>query len=97
MSSKNQKISSKERYRISKLHQIEKDLRIKGYNNIAGIDEVGRGPLAGPVVAAACILPEKFYIKGINDSKKITQQVRERIYNQERPTCERKMGCNDYC
>jgi ribonuclease HII len=74
-------ISSKERYRITKLHKIEADLRSQGYKNIAGIDEVGRGPLAGPVVAAACILPEKFFIKGINDSKKITEEVRKRIYD----------------
>ncbi len=81
MISKKQTITSKERYRITKLHRIENDLRSQGYKNIAGIDEVGRGPLAGPVVAAACILPEKFFIKGINDSKKITQEVRERIYD----------------
>jgi ribonuclease HII len=81
VSKRNLKINNKERYRIVKLHKIEKDLRDKGYKNIAGIDEVGRGPLAGPVVAAACILPEKLYIKGINDSKKISQEVRERIYD----------------
>lgn len=78
---KKHRITSKERYRITKLHKIESDLRSQGYKNIAGIDEVGRGPLAGPVVAAACILPEKFFIKGINDSKKISEQVRERIYD----------------
>lgn len=81
MSSKKLTISSKERYRISKLHKIESDLRTQGYKNIAGVDEVGRGPLAGPVVAAACILPDKFFIKGINDSKKIAEEVRERIYD----------------
>ncbi|MFA6119083.1 MAG: ribonuclease HII [Parachlamydiales bacterium] len=74
-------ITSKERYRISKLHECEKQLREKGYKIIAGVDEVGRGPLAGPVVAAACILPEKFYVKGINDSKKTTEETRIRIYN----------------
>lgn len=81
VAAKKQKINNKERYRITKLHKIEKDLRTQGYKHIAGIDEVGRGPLAGPVVAAACILPEKLFIKGINDSKKITQEVRERIYD----------------
>jgi len=79
--SKKAKLSNKERYRISKLHKLEKDLRAEGYQNIAGIDEVGRGPLAGPVVACACILPQRCIIKGINDSKKITEDVRIRIYN----------------
>jgi ribonuclease HII len=78
---KKKKITSKERYRISKLHEHEKILREKGYKNIAGIDEVGIGPLAGPVVACACILPEKLIVKGINDSKKITEEQRVRIYN----------------
>jgi len=78
---KKEKITSKERYRIIKLHKTEKDLRNQGYKNIAGIDEVGRGPLAGPVVAAACILPEKFFIEKINDSKKITHEVRQKIYD----------------
>lgn len=47
---------------------------------IAGIDEVGRGPLAGPVVAAAAILPERFRHKKLNDSKKLSAEVREKIY-----------------
>lgn len=81
MSERKQTINNKERYRISKLHKIENDLRSQGYKNIAGIDEVGRGPLAGPVVACACILPEKFYVKGINDSKKISEEVRVRVYD----------------
>lgn len=78
---KKQTISGKERYRIKKLHKIESDLRLQGYKHIAGVDEVGRGPLAGPVVAVACILPEKIYIKGINDSKKISEAARERIHD----------------
>lgn len=75
-------ITNKERYRIKKLHKIEKELRKKGYQKIAGVDEVGRGSLAGPVVAAACILPANFYIKGINDSKKLTEEQRTKIYDQ---------------
>ncbi|EKE20869.1 MAG: ribonuclease HII [uncultured bacterium] len=81
MSKKKRAITNKERYRIKKLHKIESELHLNGYKHIAGVDEAGRGPLAGPVVAAACILPEKFYVKGINDSKKISQEVRERIYD----------------
>ncbi len=50
-----------------------------GVNNLVGVDEVGRGPLAGPVVAAAVIFDEKIVIDGINDSKKITERKREQI------------------
>jgi ribonuclease HII len=46
---------------------------------IAGVDEVGRGPLAGPVVAAAVIFPKKIFIKGIRDSKMLTEEERERV------------------
>lgn len=52
-----------------------------GYNYIAGIDEVGRGPLAGPVCAAAVILPRGFAIDEINDSKKISEKKREKLYD----------------
>jgi ribonuclease HII len=78
---KDQKISSKERYRIQKLKKIEKELRNQGYEYIAGIDEVGIGPLAGPVVAAACILPQRFILKNINDSKKLTEDQRNVVYD----------------
>lgn len=53
----------------------------RGYQNIAGIDEVGRGPLAGPVCAAAVILPPGLVIDGINDSKKLTEKKREALYD----------------
>lgn len=82
MKNKKPKISNKERYRINKLRFYEKELKTKGYKNIAGIDEVGIGPLAGPVVAAACILPDRLIIKGVNDSKKVTEDERVRIYNE---------------
>ena len=59
------------------MSRFELDLRDKGYSLIAGIDEVGRGPLAGPVVASAVILPETFYLRGLNDSKKIPEVKRE--------------------
>lgn len=52
-----------------------------GKKRIAGIDEVGRGPLAGPVVAAAVILPEDFYLPGINDSKQMSKSMREMLYD----------------
>lgn len=54
--------------------------RRRGYHLIAGVDEAGRGPLAGPVVAAACILPEEVAISGINDSKKLTPLQRYQLY-----------------
>ena len=50
----------------------ERDLRSEGYQFIACVDEAGRGPLAGPVVAAAVILPEDFYLPGLNDSKQLS-------------------------
>lgn len=56
---------------------FEEDLRQQGFQFIAGIDEAGRGPLAGPVVAAAVVLPKDFYLLGIDDSKKLTEQKRE--------------------
>jgi ribonuclease HII len=58
----------------------ENALRKTGLRWIAGIDEAGRGPLAGPVVAAAVILPEGFRLAGIDDSKKLTAELREEIY-----------------
>jgi ribonuclease HIII len=57
----------------------EARLRARGLRFIVGIDEAGRGPLAGPVVAAAVILPEKIRIRGLNDSKQLTELQREAI------------------
>jgi ribonuclease HII len=59
----------------------EKELYAKGYQFVAGVDEVGRGPLAGPVVAASVILPVGCYIPKLNDSKKLSEKVREELYN----------------
>jgi len=56
--------------------------RLRGYLFVVGIDEAGRGPLAGPVVAACCYLPEGHSISGINDSKQLLQEVRGRIYQE---------------
>ena len=52
-----------------------------GYETVCGVDEAGRGPLAGPVVAAACILPVGCEIEGLNDSKKLTEKKREALYD----------------
>ncbi len=53
----------------------------KGYKFVCGVDEAGRGPLAGPVCAAAVILPEGVEIEGLNDSKKLTEKKREKLYD----------------
>lgn len=58
----------------------ERELREKGINLIAGVDEVGRGPLVGPVVTACVILPEKFDLPGLTDSKKLSEKKREELY-----------------
>lgn len=60
--------------------EFERQLRAQGFSILAGIDEVGRGPLAGPVVTSAVILPESFYLPGLNDSKKIPESKRELFY-----------------
>lgn len=63
----------------SMLH-FEKQALEKGFQWIAGVDEAGRGPLAGPVVAASVILPHDFVLLGLNDSKQVTEQDRERFF-----------------
>ena len=65
----------------SDLFFYERNLSHKGYRSIAGIDEAGRGPLAGPVVAAAVILPEGLQMPGVNDSKKLTALKREALFD----------------
>ena len=62
-------------------YSIEQELSLKGYKNICGVDEAGRGPLCGPVVAAACILPDGLFIEGLNDSKKLTEKKREALFD----------------
>lgn len=63
------------------LLQYEKKLYEKGIDYIAGVDEVGRGPLYGPVVCAAVILPKNYNLDGLNDSKKLTEKKREEFYD----------------
>lgn len=67
---------------MTDLYQYEAALRGEGYNLICGVDEAGRGPLAGPVCAAACILPAGLLIDGLNDSKKLSEKRREALYAQ---------------
>ena len=61
-------------------YKYERDLKEKGIKLIAGVDEVGRGPLIGPVVAAAVILPDDFRLDGLTDSKKLSEKKREQYY-----------------
>ena len=65
--------------KLIEMRAREDELRREGYRYIAGIDEVGRGPLAGPVYAACVILPEDFDVTGINDSKKLSAKRREEL------------------
>lgn len=73
-------MKEKEEERLINLKQIEKEFFDKGINYIAGIDEAGRGPLAGPVVVGSVILKPDSMIEGINDSKKISENKREKLY-----------------
>src|SRR3712207_3161390 len=65
--------------RMYELKQLEDELHSAGIKNIAGIDEVGRGPLAGPVYAACVVLPPDFMVPGIDDSKKVTEKQRNKL------------------
>ena len=62
-------------------YSIENSLREQGYTYVCGVDEAGRGPLCGPVFAAACILPDGLVIEGLNDSKKLTEKKREALFD----------------
>ncbi len=70
----------KERARLSAMLTYEEELYKRGQEFIAGVDEVGRGPLAGPVVACAVIMPKGLTIEGVNDSKKLSAKKREELY-----------------
>jgi ribonuclease HII len=65
---------------LAEMSRVENALRRRGTDNIAGVDEAGRGPLAGPVVAAAVVLPRDFSVLGVNDSKKLTEGRREALF-----------------
>ena len=74
-------VKEKELERLQQLKKVEEELYTqKELKAIAGIDEAGRGPLAGPVVVACCIMPRDSMIEGVNDSKKIAEKKREKLY-----------------
>ena len=80
--SKETNMKEKEEERLKALKEIEENLYKQGCKSICGIDEAGRGPLAGPVVVAAVILPRESMIEGVNDSKKVSEKKREILYEQ---------------
>jgi ribonuclease HII len=63
------------------LFLFDRRVRKKGYSKIAGVDEAGRGPLAGPVVAASCIIKEEMFFEGVNDSKLLTPEKRDSLFD----------------
>ena len=62
-------------------YTIENQLHEEGYSLVCGVDEAGRGPLCGPVFAAACILPDGLVLEGLNDSKKLTPKKRDKLFD----------------
>lgn len=72
--------------------ELEQSYTAQGFRRIAGIDEAGRGPLAGPVVAAVCILPEGASFAGLNDSKQVAANDRERLFEEIVEQCEYGIG-----
>ena len=75
-------MKEKELLRLNEMKKMEEELYEKGIELIGGIDEAGRGPLAGPVVVACVVMPRDSIIEGINDSKKISEKKRERLYDE---------------
>lgn len=65
---------------MTDLYKYEKELYQQGIELIGGVDEVGRGPLVGPVVAACCVLPKDFVLEGLTDSKKLSEKKRNKFY-----------------
>ncbi|WP_018250082.1 ribonuclease HII [Orenia marismortui] len=72
-------LEARNKFRRMSVH--ENRLREQGYKVLGGIDEAGRGPLAGPVVASVVILPEEIYISGLDDSKKLSEKKREELFD----------------
>lgn len=72
----------KQQHRLQEMLSFERELWSAGKEYIAGVDEVGRGPLAGPVVTAAVILPKDFSLLGVDDSKKLSPKRREELFEQ---------------
>lgn len=75
-------LQQQEQERLRVMYKYERDLYNKGLEYIAGVDEAGRGPLAGPLVVAAVILPKEHFFSGLNDSKKVSEKTRERLYEE---------------
>ena len=75
-------MKEKEQLRLQELKKIEEDIYYQGTKYICGIDEAGRGPLAGPVVVASVIMPADSMIEGVNDSKKVSEKKREKLYEE---------------
>lgn len=75
-------MKEKEEARLNELKEYENKLHKNGIKYVCGIDEAGRGPLAGPVVVAAVIMPEDSFIEGVNDSKKVSEKKREKLYEE---------------
>ena len=67
--------------RVEDLYKYENELYGKGIRNIAGVDEVGRGPLIGSVITACVVLPKDFVLEGLTDSKKLSEKKRNKFYN----------------
>ncbi len=74
-------MKEKELLRLNEIKKIDESVYNEGYEYICGIDEAGRGPLAGPVVVAAVIMPKDSMIEGVNDSKKVSEKKREKLYD----------------
>ena len=75
-------MKEKEFERLTQIKKIEEEIYNSGINYIAGIDEAGRGPLAGPVVVACVCMPRDSMLEGVNDSKKVSEKKRELLYEQ---------------
>ncbi len=75
-------MKEKEELRLNELKKMENQYFEKGIQYLCGIDEAGRGPLAGPVVVAAVVMPKDSKLEGVNDSKKVSEKKRELLYEQ---------------
>lgn len=81
---KKRNAAQRERRRLERIHRYEEAARAQGYRLVGGIDEVGRGPLAGPVVAACVVADGALKLKGLNDSKQVAPEVREALAHEIR-------------
>lgn len=74
-------MKEKEQERLNEIKKIDNSVYQEGFDFVCGIDEAGRGPLAGPVVVAAVVMPKDSMIEGVNDSKKVSEKKREKLYD----------------